>query len=50
MPVRAGFALSYQPKKNWTVSANFDYDNTDSDEPSRDLKRSRYGLSAIYSF
>jgi opacity protein-like surface antigen len=47
---RFGAALSYQPTKNWTLSANYDYDNVDSDDPARLLKRQRVGVSASYSF
>ncbi len=48
--VRVGFALTYQPTQHWSLSANVDLDNTNSDDPVRDLKRQRYGLSATYSF
>jgi hypothetical protein len=48
--VRAGFALSYLPTKNWTLSASYDYDDTDSDDAARNLRRSRFGLSAAYTF
>lgn len=47
---RFGAALSYLISKNWTASATFDHDNVDSDSPSRDLKRQRYGVSAAFSF
>lgn len=48
--VRAGLALTYQPTKNWTISASYDYDNVDSGEASRDLNRDRVSVSASYSF
>ena len=48
--VRAGAALSYLPRKNWTISASCDYDRVRSDEASRDLRRTRYGVNAVYSF
>jgi hypothetical protein len=48
--VRAGAALTYLPNKNWSVSASFDYDRTRSDDPGRNLNRTRVGLSAVYSF
>lgn len=48
--VRLGLALSYLPSKNWTVSASYDYDRVFSGEASRDLRRNRIGLSAIYTF
>ena len=46
----AGVALSYIPTKNWTVSASYDYDNIDSGLASRNLNRSRVGLSATVVF
>jgi hypothetical protein len=45
-----GFALIYQPGKVWSVSATFDYDRINSDDPSRQLKRSRTGLNVKYVF
>lgn len=48
--VRLGAALSYLPTKNWVVSVSGDYDRTRSDDPVRNLKRKRGGLSATYSF
>lgn len=47
---RFGFAMSYLPTQNWTFSATFDNDRVKSDDPSRELKRDRYGVSAAYSF
>lgn len=47
---RLGLALSYQVTKNWIASVTYDYDNTDSDDNSRNLKRERYGITATYTF
>ena len=47
---RLGVALSYIPTKNWTVTAHFDYDHVDSDDPSRGQNRDRVGLGASYAF
>lgn len=47
---RAGVALSYLPKKNWIVSASYDYDRVRSDDAARKMVRNRVGLSANYSF
>jgi hypothetical protein len=48
--VRVGGALSYLPTKNWIISASADYDRTNSDDPVRNLKRKRAGLTATYTF
>lgn len=48
--VRTGAALSYLPTKNWIISASVDFDETWSQEASRDLLRKRAGLSATYTF
>jgi opacity protein-like surface antigen len=47
---RAGAALNYLPTKNWTISIGYDYDRVRSDEPSRQLRRQRVGLNAIFAF
>lgn len=47
---RAGVALSYLPKKNWTISASYDYDRVRSDDAARKMVRNRVGVSANYSF
>ncbi|MBX3748676.1 MAG: outer membrane beta-barrel protein [Opitutaceae bacterium] len=47
---RFGFAMSYLPTQNWTISATYDNDRVKSDDPNRELKRNRYGLSAAFSF
>ena len=46
----AGVALAYQAPKHWTVSVSYDYDDTDSDDASRLLRRDRFGVGASYSF
>ena len=48
--IRLGGALSYLPTKNWVISASADYDRTSSDDPVRNLKRTRAGLIATYTF
>jgi hypothetical protein len=48
--IRTGAALSYLPTKNWTISVSADYDHTRSDDPVRNLKRTRTGLYATYTF
>ncbi|MBX3739099.1 MAG: hypothetical protein KF715_20595 [Candidatus Didemnitutus sp.] len=47
---RVGLALSWLPTKNWTISATFDADQIASDDPVRDQDRTRYGVSARFSF
>lgn len=47
---RGGLALSYLPRKNWTVTASYDLDNVNSGDRSRDMLRHRMGVSASYSF
>lgn len=47
---RLGVALSYLPRKNWSISASFDYDRVSSDDAARNLRRNRAGLSSTYSF
>lgn len=47
---RVGFALTYLPRKNWSISATFDHDQVNSDDVARDLRRDRAGLSSTYSF
>jgi hypothetical protein len=46
----AGVALTYLPEKNWRVSASYDYDNVNSGLASRNLTRSRVGVSATVVF
>lgn len=47
---RFGLGLTYQPTKNWSISATFDHDRVASDDPARDLKRDRVGIDAGYTF
>lgn len=47
---RLGLALSYLPTKNWRITASYDYDNIDSDDPSRGQNRDRVGLSGAFTF
>lgn len=47
---RLGLALSYLPTKNWRFTASFDYDDINSDDPSRGQNRERAGLSAAFTF
>lgn len=47
---RFGFAMTYLPTQNWTISATYDNDRVKSDDPNRDLKRNRYGVNAAFSF
>lgn len=47
---RVGLALSWLPTKNWTISATLDADKIASDDPIRDQDRTRYGVSARFSF
>lgn len=47
---RFGFAMTYLPTQNWTISATYDNDRVKSDDPNRDLKRNRYGVNATFSF
>lgn len=47
---RLGLAISYLFNNNWTFSLTFDNDRVNSDDPTRDLRRQRYGLHAAFSF
>jgi hypothetical protein len=47
---RFGLALSWVPTSHIAVSATYDHDNVDSDDPSRGQKRDRYGISGSYAF
>jgi hypothetical protein len=47
---RMGVALTYLPRKNWMISATYDYDRVLSDEPSRTTERQRVGINAAYTF
>lgn len=47
---RAGTALTWIGRKNWTASLTYDLDNVASDDNSRDMHRSRWGVSGAYTF
>lgn len=47
---RVGFAVSWSPTKNWIVSGTYDVDHIDSDEAFRNQDRTRYGVSARFSY
>ena len=47
---RFGLGLTWQPNKNWTVSSTYDLDNIDSDDATRAQNRSRFGVSASFTF
>ena len=47
---RAGLALSWLPNKHMSISASYDHDLVNSDDPSRGQKRDRYGINAAYAF
>ena len=47
---RLGAALTWQPRRGWMVSGSIDVDVTDSDDPFRDLDRTRIGVDVRYSF
>jgi hypothetical protein len=47
---RFGAALTFQPRRGWMISGTFDVDVTDSDDPFRDLDRTRVGIDVSYSF
>ncbi len=47
---RFGLGLSWQPTKNWSVSGTYDLDDVSSDDVNRGQNRSRYGVSARFTF
>lgn len=47
---RGGLAVSWLPTKNWTITATADADRVASDDDARDQHRTRYGVSARFSF
>lgn len=47
---RFGLALTWQPTKNWNVSATYDLDHTVSDNRVRNQDRTRFGVGAKFSF
>lgn len=48
--LQLGLALIYRPARNWTAALTFDRDNITSDDPSRQLKRTRTGANLKYVF
>ncbi|MFM9080092.1 MAG: hypothetical protein ACKOTE_08170, partial [Opitutaceae bacterium] len=48
--VRSGVALTYLPKPGWAISSSLDVDHADSDDPVRNLRRTRVSLNATRSF
>jgi opacity protein-like surface antigen len=47
---RLGAALTWQPTKNWTLSATYDWDEIQSDDPLREQSRDRLGVGASFTF
>jgi len=47
---RIGLGISWKPVERWMISLNYDLDSTSSDLAVRDENRSRFGLSARYTF
>ena len=47
---RFGFALTYVAAKNWQVTASYDYDDINSDDPTRGQNRARTGVSATFVY
>jgi len=47
---RLGLALTFRPNRQTTIAAQFDVDNTASDDPARDLQRTRIGIDIRYTF
>ncbi|GAB1488567.1 hypothetical protein MASR2M8_10120 [Opitutaceae bacterium] len=48
--VRLGLALTYVARRNWAITATADFDDVSSDDVSRGMDRTRYGVSARYQF
>ena len=48
--VRFGAGLSWLPNRHWTITATWDIDRVFSDVAVRDQERSRFGVSARFSF
>lgn len=48
--LRAGAALTWTAKKDWTASLTYDHDGVSSDDTSRDMHRNRWGVSGAYTF
>jgi hypothetical protein len=47
---RLGFALTYVARKNFTLSATYDYDDVSSDSASRNQLRTRVGVGGRLYF
>jgi hypothetical protein len=47
---RLGLALTYVARKNFTISATYDYDKVSSDLPNREQERTRFGLNGRLYF
>ncbi len=47
---RFGVALAWRPTKNWALIGTFDYDDVNSDDPSREQERDRAGVNVRYTF
>lgn len=48
--LRLGLALTYVARKNFTLSATYDYDRVNSDAPNRRQDRTRFGLNGRLYF
>jgi len=48
--IHSGATLTWQSMKRWTVTASYDYDRVNSDDPARGLDRHRVGLGVGYLF
>ncbi|MEY4088115.1 MAG: hypothetical protein RJB55_386 [Verrucomicrobiota bacterium] len=48
--VRSGVSLTYLPGPGWMISGSLDVDRSDSDDPARNLRRTRISLGATRSF
>ncbi|WP_438479016.1 outer membrane beta-barrel protein [Oleiharenicola lentus] len=47
---RFGLGLAWQPNKNFTLAGTYDFDDVNSDDANREQNRSRFGVSAHYTF
>ena len=47
---RLGLALTYVARRNFTVSATYDYDRINSDAPDRQQDRTRFGVNGRLYF
>jgi len=48
--LRFGVGLAWQPTKNLTISATYDLDDIQSDDPTREQNRERMGINASFTF